>query len=63
MNNEIKSILVVGGGTAGWLTAARIAAQHNCQSAKSLIKVSLIESDKISPINVGEGTWPTMRNT
>ena len=63
MNNEIKSILVVGGGTAGWLTAARIAAQHNCHSAKSLIKVSLVESDKISPINVGEGTWPTMRNT
>ena len=63
MNNEITSILVVGGGTAGWLTAARIAAQHNASSAQSAINISLIESDNISPINVGEGTWPTMRDT
>ena len=63
MNNTIKSILVVGGGTAGWLTAARIAAMHNASAGPAVIQVSLIESDKISPINVGEGTWPTMRET
>ncbi len=63
MTKAIKSILVVGGGSAGWLTAARIAAQHNIKSEQNSIDVTLIESDNISPINVGEGTWPTMRNT
>ncbi len=59
MNNPIKSIIIVGGGTAGWITAGRIAAEH----PGSDIRVTLIESPAINIIGVGEGTWPTMRTT
>ena len=62
MNSATKSIVIVGGGTAGWLIAGRIAAQHNSNDNGG-VQVTLIESAKVSPVNVGEGTWPTMRNT
>lgn len=62
MDKAIKTVVVVGGGTAGWLTAGRIAAQHNAASAQG-IQVVLIESPTIATIGVGEGTWPTMRST
>ncbi|MCE3254012.1 MAG: tryptophan 7-halogenase [Cellvibrio sp.] len=61
MNKKITSIVIVGGGTAGWLTAGRIAAHHRAQDGN--IKVTLIESPNIPIIGVGEGTWPTMRST
>lgn len=57
----IQSVVVVGGGTAGWITAARIAAGHNTRAGG--VRVTLIESPTIPTIGVGEGTWPTMRNT
>lgn len=62
MNKAIKHIVVVGGGTAGWLTAGRIAAEHNTIEGSG-ISVTLIEAEQASPIGVGEGTWPTMRAT
>lgn len=62
MSDAIKSIVIVGGGSAGWLTAAVIAADHNAASAAGL-QVTLIESPDVGPIGVGEGTWPTMRDT
>ncbi|MER2493906.1 tryptophan halogenase family protein [Catenovulum sediminis] len=62
MNSKNK-VVVLGGGTAGWLTAARIAAQHKCQLETSKVEVCLIESSDVPPVGVGEGTWPTMRNT
>ena len=58
----ITHIVVVGGGSAGWLTAGRIAAQHHCATRKN-IKVTLVESPNVPIIGVGEGTWPTMRST
>ncbi|MCY7297327.1 tryptophan halogenase family protein [Alteromonas sp. a30] len=61
MSNSIKTVVVVGGGAAGWITAGRIAAQHNAKQGD--IKVKLIESPNVPIIGVGEGTWPTMRNT
>jgi flavin-dependent dehydrogenase len=60
MSTAIESIVIVGGGTAGWITAGRIAAKHK---ANPNIHVTLIESPSINIIGVGEGTWPTMRNT
>ncbi len=54
--------MIVGGGSAGWLTAAVIAAEHGAQSGSGL-RVTVIESPGVSPIGVGEGTWPTMRDT
>ena len=62
MSRSINSILIVGGGTAGWLSAAIIAAQHRGSDGRG-IKVSLVESRDIPTVGVGEGTWPTMKNT
>ncbi|MDO6694140.1 tryptophan 7-halogenase [Aliiglaciecola sp. 3_MG-2023] len=61
-DNPIRNIVIVGGGTAGWLTAGVIAAEHMAHS-KHGISVTLIESPDVKPIGVGEGTWPTMRGT
>lgn len=59
---SIKRIVILGGGSAGWLTAGIIAAEH-CQEQNSPISITLIESPDIPIIGVGEGTWPTMRQT
>jgi tryptophan halogenase len=61
MTDPIKKIIIVGGGAAGWLSAALLAKQF--QSDTSLISITLIESSDIPTVGVGEGTWPTMRNT
>ena len=62
MNSPLKKILVVGGGTAGWLTAAVLAAGHNAR-LDSGVQITLIESPDVATIGVGEGTWPSMRDT
>jgi len=56
--NRIESILIVGGGAAGWLTAGILAARYG----KSL-QITLIESADVPIIGVGEGSWPSLRNT
>ncbi|MDP5035728.1 MAG: tryptophan 7-halogenase [Alishewanella sp.] len=53
-------IVVVGGGSAGWLTAAILAADHQTDPH---VNISLIESASVPTIGVGEGTWPSMRAT
>jgi hypothetical protein len=58
MKNPVRNILVLGGGSAGWLTAGLIAAEHG-----SALTVTLVESPDVPTIGVGEGTWPTMRQT
>lgn len=62
MSDAIKHVVILGGGSAGWLTAAVIAAEHHADSGNGL-KVTLIESPDVATIGVGEGTWPTMRDT
>ena len=62
MSKRIKSIVIVGGGTAGWITAGVIAA-HNRTDSQDGVSVTLIESPNVPIIGVGEGTWPTMRAT
>jgi hypothetical protein len=49
--------LIVGGGTAGWLSACVLAARH------PQLAITLVEAPDIPTIGVGEGTWPTMRQT
>lgn len=56
-SSDIRHIVIVGGGSAGWLCAGVIAAEHPS------LQVTLIESPDVAPIGVGEGTWPTMRDT
>jgi hypothetical protein len=62
LNSPVTSIVIVGGGTAGWLAACMIAARANPAAAAPL-SVTLVESPDIPTIGVGEGTWPTMRRT
>ena len=57
MTAAIKRIVIVGGGTAGWLSACVLAARH------PTLAITLVESPDIPTIGVGEGTWPTMRET
>ncbi len=67
MSEQIKKVTIVGGGTAGWLAAAIIAAKHKRATTQSgndaPVQVTLIESSDIPTVGVGEGTWPTMKNT
>ncbi|MBB5706417.1 tryptophan halogenase family protein [Sphingopyxis panaciterrulae] len=57
MNGTIEKVVIVGGGTAGWLAACSLAA------ARPGLDVTLIEAPDIPTIGVGEGTWPTLRAT
>jgi tryptophan halogenase len=58
----VRNILVVGGGTAGWITAGVLASRYP-RRGEDGISVTLIESRLQPPIGVGEGTWPTIRAT
>ena len=62
VSSTVRQIVIVGGGSAGWLVAGVIAAEHQAAAGAGL-QVTLIESPDIAPIGVGEGTWPTMRDT
>jgi tryptophan halogenase len=55
--NRVRKVLVLGGGSSGWLVASLLAAEH------PELVVALVESDETPIIGVGEGTWPSMRDT
>ena len=60
-----RKILIVGGGTAGWLTACYLARSLSGGSRDhgATPSITVIESPDIGIIGVGEGTFPTIRTT
>jgi tryptophan halogenase len=56
MNSAYKRIVVVGGGTAGWMAATSLA------TALPGSTVELVESEEIGIVGVGEATFPMLRD-
>ncbi len=57
-----KRVLIVGGGSAGWTTAAYLNAVLNPGEQK-IAEISLIESPDVPRIGVGEATIPNINRT
>jgi tryptophan 7-halogenase len=54
-------IVIVGGGTAGWMSAAYLA--RTLGGGADPVEITLVEASDIGAIGVGEGTFPTIRAT
>lgn len=55
--NKIQNVVIVGGGTAGWMTASLLV-----KTLGKTLNITLIESDKIGIVGVGEATIPPIVN-
>lgn len=55
--SEIRKLVIVGGGTAGWMAAAAIG-----RAMGELLEIVLVESSSIATVGVGEATIPPIRN-
>lgn len=56
LNEPIRDVLIVGGGTAGWMTAAYLAKAFGHQ-----VRITLLEAPGIPKIGVGEATVPNLQ--
>ena len=57
MDSAIRHIVIAGGGTAGYMCAA-----HLSKSLPDDVRLTLVESEDIGTIGVGEATIPTIRH-
>jgi tryptophan 7-halogenase len=55
-NGQIRKVVIAGGGTAGWIAACALSHQF-----RDLLDITLIESEQIGTVGVGESTVPPIR--
>ncbi len=60
MTRRIKSVTIVGGGTASWMAASYLVSMLGRPDEGEGVEVTLIESPNFATIGVGEPTVPLM---
>jgi tryptophan 6-halogenase len=56
MSEHVQNIVIVGGGSAGWMTAAYLS-----KALDKNVRITLVESSNITRVGVGEATFSTIK--
>lgn len=56
MSTSVRNVLIVGGGTSGWMTAAYLR-----RALPAEVAITVVESDRVPTIGVGEATFSTIK--
>jgi 2-polyprenyl-6-methoxyphenol hydroxylase-like FAD-dependent oxidoreductase len=57
VNRPVETLVIVGGGTAGWIAAALLKARFGAS-----LSITVVESDRIGTVGVGEASLPVLRD-